>query len=199
VRTIKLFAVIGLAVALMGVWAMAQAQQIFPAPPDANDIEIVKEKAPFCVIAEAYWTKDGKRIGSIIPQPPLPPLRGAKFSSLDIGFRGRFGTIRIDGQTIQIVPIPPDANDIEIVLTGETEKDCLADVLYWTRDGSRLAPLLKSVRLTSIHVDNKDFKISITTVPTLTEWGLIALAVLLAGGMGYMIYRRRPALRPAAP
>jgi len=35
--------------------------------------------------------------------------------------------------------------------------------------------------------------------PTLTEWGLIALAVLLAGGMGYMIYRRRPALRPAAP
>jgi hypothetical protein len=36
-------------------------------------------------------------------------------------------------------------------------------------------------------------------IPSLTEWGLIALAVLLAGGMGYMIYRRRPALRPAAP
>ncbi len=36
-------------------------------------------------------------------------------------------------------------------------------------------------------------------VPTLTEWGLIALAVLLMGGMGYMLYRRRPALRPAAP
>lgn len=39
----------------------------------------------------------------------------------------------------------------------------------------------------------------IVSLPTLTEWGLIALAVLLAGGMGYMIYRRRPALRPAAP
>jgi hypothetical protein len=39
----------------------------------------------------------------------------------------------------------------------------------------------------------------IVSTPTLTEWGLIALAVLLAGGMGYMIYRRRPALRPAAP
>jgi len=196
VRTIKLFAVIGLAVALVGVWAMAQTQKIIPAPPDANDIEIVKEKAPFCVIAEAYWTKNGERIGSINTQPPL---KGTKFSSLDIGFRGRFGTIRINGQTIQIVPIPPEANDIEIVLTGETEKDCLADVLYWTRDGSRLAPLLQSVRLTSIHVDNKDFKVLITIVPTLTEWGLIALAVLLAGGMGYMIYRRRPALRPAAP
>lgn len=36
-------------------------------------------------------------------------------------------------------------------------------------------------------------------VPTATQWGLIALAVLLAGGMGYMLYRRRPALRPAAP
>lgn len=40
---------------------------------------------------------------------------------------------------------------------------------------------------------------NVGVVPTLTEWGLIALAVLLAGGMGYMIYRRRPALRPAAP
>jgi hypothetical protein len=39
----------------------------------------------------------------------------------------------------------------------------------------------------------------IEVTPTLTEWGLIALAVLLAGGMGYMLYRRRPALRPAAP
>ena len=43
------------------------------------------------------------------------------------------------------------------------------------------------------------FKVVTVAVPTLTEWGLIALAVLLAGGMGYMIYRRRPALRPAAP
>ncbi|MCS6902823.1 MAG: IPTL-CTERM sorting domain-containing protein [Candidatus Bipolaricaulota bacterium] len=39
----------------------------------------------------------------------------------------------------------------------------------------------------------------IQATPTLAEWGLIALAVLLAGGMGYMLYRRRPALRPAAP
>jgi plastocyanin len=41
--------------------------------------------------------------------------------------------------------------------------------------------------------------LTVQVTPTLTEWGLIALAVLLAGGMGYMIYRRRPALRPAAP
>jgi hypothetical protein len=39
----------------------------------------------------------------------------------------------------------------------------------------------------------------IEVTPTLTEWGLMALAVLLAGGMGYMLYRRRPALHPAAP
>jgi predicted RNA-binding protein YlqC (UPF0109 family) len=48
-------------------------------------------------------------------------------------------------------------------------------------------------------INGINFKVVTVVVPTLTEWGLIALAALLAGGMGYMLYRRRPALRPAAP
>jgi hypothetical protein len=39
-------------------------------------------------------------------------------------------------------------------------------------------------------------EVTITPVPTLTEWGLIALAVLLAGSLAFMI-RRRLAPRPA--
>ena len=184
-RTIKLFAVIGLAVALMGVLAMAQTQQTFTAPPDANDIEIVSTTK--CTITDASWTQGGNKIGSI------DQLKGKSFDSLDIGFRGRFGVFRIDGQPVAGISVPPNADDIEIAL------DC-AVTLYWTKDGQRQGnPILTNARIKLIHVDNKNFKVSITTVPTLTEWGLIALAVLLAGGMGYMIYRRRPALRPAAP
>jgi hypothetical protein len=36
-------------------------------------------------------------------------------------------------------------------------------------------------------------------VPTLTQWGLIALGVLLAGSMGFVLYRSRPTARPALP
>jgi hypothetical protein len=49
------------------------------------------------------------------------------------------------------------------------------------------------------HTLKTQLSVSVCVLPSVTEWGLIALAVLLAGGMGYMIYRRRPALRPAAP
>jgi hypothetical protein len=184
VRTIKLFAVIGLAVALVGVWAMAQTQQTFTAPPNANDIEIVSTQ---CTITDASWTQDGKPIGSITQ------LKDKSFKSLDIGFRNRFGVVRIDGTDVTGIPVPPTANDIEIAL------DCVV-TLYWTKDGQRQGnPILTNARIKLIRVDNKTATVSVTPVPTLTEWGLIALAVLLAGGMGYMIYRRRPALRPAAP
>jgi hypothetical protein len=42
----------------------------------------------------------------------------------------------------------------------------------------------------------KDVREGTQAVPTLTEWGLIALAVLLAGSLAFMI-RRRLAPRPA--
>jgi hypothetical protein len=186
VRTIELFAVIGLAVALMGVLAMAQTQQTFTAPRDANDIEIVSSTK--CTITDASWTQDGKPIG------PITQLKDKSFEkSLDIGFRDRFGVFRIDGQPVAGISVPPNANDIEIAL------DCVV-TLYWTKDGQRQGdPILTNARIKLIRVDNKTATVSVTPVPTLTEWGLIALAVLLAGGMGYMIYRRRPALRPAAP
>jgi uncharacterized 2Fe-2S/4Fe-4S cluster protein (DUF4445 family) len=86
-------------------------------------------------------------------------------------------------------------------------------VVDWKEGGESAitgTPLKVGESKYSIQFLDKDEKVlhevkeaSVLTVqvvtPTLTEWGLIALAVLLAGGMGYMIYRRRPALRPAAP
>jgi hypothetical protein len=163
---------------------MAQTQQTFTAPSNANDIEIVSTQ---CTITDAFWTQDGKQIG------PIAQLKGKSFDSLDIGFKDRFGVFRIDGKDVAGISKPQDANDIEIVL------DCVV-TLYWTKDGQRQGdPILTKARIKLIRVDNKTATVSVTPVPTLTEWGLIALAVLLAGGMGYMIYRRRPALRPAAP
>jgi hypothetical protein len=63
---------------------------------------------------------------------------------------------------------------------------------------NQLQPLTLQVGQ-SVQALGLTFSVVNVVVPTLTEWGLIALAVLLAGGMGYMLYRRRPALRPAAP
>jgi hypothetical protein len=44
--------------------------------------------------------------------------------------------------------------------------------------------------------EEAEIEITVGPVPTLTEWGLIALAVLLAGSLAFMI-RRRLAPRPA--
>jgi len=41
--------------------------------------------------------------------------------------------------------------------------------------------------------------IKLGTVPTMTQWGLLALGLLLAGTMGFVLYRRRPTARPAMP
>jgi hypothetical protein len=173
VRTIKLFAVIGLAVALVAVLALAQQQKSF--------------------IVEVTNTK------------------GGPFSKLQITFRGTGGTLSVDAKTVTVAPnalnCPSEPN--VAIQGGNTAvidwgKDCVArDAKVSFRASVTTAGIefgggtWSSTTGPSIAVEEKD--VIIRTVPTLTEWGLIALAVLLAGGMGYMIYRRRPALRPAAP
>jgi hypothetical protein len=194
VRTIKLFAVIGLVVALVGALAApAQAREIKLTPPkDANDILIVAVEK--WTIKEAKWTKDGQPLGDI------KELIGKELTSIDVGFGARFGTFGVDEkEEVKLTP-PKDANDILIVAA----KEWVIKEAFWTKDGKRLGDPIKELsglRFVSIQGLSTATKVevTITVVPTLTEWGLIALAVLLAGGMGYMIYRRRPALRPAAP
>ncbi len=188
-RTIKVLAVLGLAVALAAVPVLAQREIKLTPPPDANDIRIC---AAQITIVNVWWTQDGRKI-----EPPIPQLARAQGQCIEIGFRTLFGTFRVDDQTIQVAP-PPNANDVLV----EVQRVRIVKA-EWTRDGRPIATIaeIKDLELLSIHVDNRVPQVSVllTVVPTLTQWGLIALAALLMGGMGYMLYRRRPALRPAAP
>jgi hypothetical protein len=190
VRTIKLFAVIGLAVALVGALAApAQAREIKLTPPQgANDILIVAVEK--WAIKEAKWTKDGQPLGDI------NELIGKELTSIDVGFGARFGTFRVDDKEVKLTP-PQGANDILIVAA----KEWVIKEAFWTQDGKRLGDPIKELsglRFVSIHGFSTATKVevTITVVPTLTEWGLIALAVLLAGSLAFMI-RRRLAARPA--
>ena len=206
-RTIKLFAVIGLAVALVGMLISVQAQQqksnlagvsaqsidvvfrgdpvlkldtarYIPAPLPQNAIDLLICFTAPAKLDKVNWTdKDGNKI----PQPlPEVPFRGANVKCLDVDFKiAADGTIGVsaDGQRVRLTP-PAAAYDIEFEFAAKFTID---DIRWTDKDGKDIGPA------------------TLKAVPTLTEWGLIALAVLLAGGMGYMIYRRRPALRPAAP
>ncbi|MCS7197289.1 MAG: IPTL-CTERM sorting domain-containing protein [Candidatus Bipolaricaulota bacterium] len=127
---------------------------------------------------------------------------GPEHTCLEIlGFGDRFGTVKLDDKELKLTP-PAGANDILIVARAEW----VIKEAWWTQNGQKLCDKqiegLTGQRFKSIHAGvTKEAKVqvTITVVPTLTEWSLIALAVLLAGGMGYMLYRRRPALCPAAP
>nr|BAL52958.1 hypothetical protein HGMM_F03H09C17 [uncultured Acetothermia bacterium]BAL59226.1 hypothetical protein HGMM_OP3C381 [Candidatus Acetothermum autotrophicum] len=206
-RTVKLLAVVGLAVALVGTLALSQAQQksnlagisaqsidvVFrgdpvlklgtqryvpdPLPANAVDLLVCFTTDKDNVLKAVNWTdQNGNKI-----QPAVQvPFLNAKVRCIDVDFKiGTDGTIAVsaDGQRVRLTP-PPNAYDIEF----EFAAPFIIDDVRWTdKDGKDIGPA------------------RLKPVPTLTEWGLIALAVLLAGGMGYMIYRRRPALRPATP
>jgi hypothetical protein len=49
------------------------------------------------------------------------------------------------------------------------------------------------------NVQARGLTFKVISLPTLTEWGLITLGLLLAGSMAFVLYRRRSALRPVAP
>jgi hypothetical protein len=163
VRTIKLFAVIGLAVALVAVPALAARVTIqISGTAQAGDLFIqVDDRDPVRVTLTA-----GQAIAAV---------RNAIVSALNNQQAGTAEAIGNDQILINA------ASSIKI---GEA--------------ADRLNPL-PFEKDKEVKARGLTFKVVTVVVPTLTEWGLIALAVLLAGGMGYMIYRRRPALRPAAP
>jgi hypothetical protein len=105
-------------------------------------------------------------------------LRSAKCLGVDF----RIGTdnsiaVRADQKLVGLgrFPVPFNAYGIHFFWL---DKETIDDIRWLDKDGNDIGPA------------------SLEPVPTLTEWGLIALAVLLAGSLAFMI-RRRLAPRPA--
>jgi hypothetical protein len=165
VRTIKLFAVIGLAVALVAVPALAQVQYRY-----GIEIKVQGDKLPNDVT-----------LGFKVDQFELILLLRQGSTAEDIA------KAIVDGIKEHKGPGNPEASGNRFFITAQ----------QITIGGQVLQPQLRAS--VSLPPGNPLLTFTVVSLPTLTEWGLIALAVLLAGGMGYMIYRRRPALRPAAP
>jgi translation initiation factor 1 (eIF-1/SUI1) len=169
VRTIKLFAVIGLAVALVAVPALAASVTVKISATQNRQSGVLAIQVDS---ANAVCVPVSDETPSQIATKMANALGGrAKASEDQI-------TIQADSR-IQIGTSPPPGqpctlqNPQTLFAAGQTGVGARVTILGLTFE--------------------------VVSLPTLTEWGLIALAVLLAGGMGYMIYRRRPALRPAAP
>jgi hypothetical protein len=167
VRTIKLFAVIGLAVALVGVLAAAQAQ----CPGGCQSRITLDVKTPQQPTLSVKFEFDN----NAWLQTPLAQLP--------------YQNIIGDGST---TPCLFNENNPVTNAQFRVEFGSTARAIKF-----KSATFFAGARCTGNPVGGGS--VIPVSVPTLTEWGLIALAVLLAGGMGYMIYRRRPALRPAAP
>jgi hypothetical protein len=190
VRTIKLFAVIGLAVALVAVPALTQGQQpttinvkcsaATPSKPEVDNRSVTLKKD-----SQVQWVFDAKlntcvqnlasaKITLNIPAGQTSPLldkpQGQPTSTFTINIT--------PGQPATAGPYPVN-RDATLGAGG------ISYTIEFFQQQNAQGPAIEGA--------------TIVVTPTLTEWGLIALAVLLAGGMGYMIYRRRPALRPAAP
>jgi len=162
VRTIKLLAVVGLAVALVAVPALAARVTIeISGTAQAGDLYIkIDNRDPVKVTLTA-----GQAIQAV---------RDAIVTALN----------------------SQQANTAQAVANTNNQVLINAASISIGDAAGNLQPLLLQVNAS---VTARGLTFSVISLPTLTEWGLMALAVLLAGGMGYMLYRRRPALRPAAP
>jgi hypothetical protein len=117
--------------------------------------------------------------------------------------------IQADGKDLGEVPLKQGQDEKAVV---KAIVDALKDKAQKISDTQFLITADKEIKLgekgkepqpldlkVGAKVSVQGLTFSVISLPTLTEWGLMALAVLLAGGMGYMLYRRRPALHPAAP
>jgi len=102
-------------------------------------------------------------------------LRSAKCLGVDFRITDGSIAVRADQKLVERFPVPGNAYGIHFWLGA---KETIADIRWLDKDGNDIGPA------------------SLEPVPTLTEWGLIALAVLLAGSLAFMI-RRRLAPRPA--
>lgn len=189
-RTIKLFAVIGLAVALVAVPALAQGQQqpttinvrcsaATPSRPEVDNRSVtLKQNSQVQWVFAANLNTCVQNLASAkitlnIPAGQTSPLNNPQGQPTS--------TFTIDitpGQPATAGPYPV-SRDATLGAGG------ISYTIEFFSQPKAQGPAIEGA--------------TIVVTPTLTEWGLIALAVLLAGGMGYMIYRRRPALRTAAP
>jgi hypothetical protein len=164
VRTIKLFAVIGLAVALVGVWA-AQAQYQCPG---ASCLTLDVTTPPQQTLSVRFTFDNNVKL--------LTPLAQLPYQNID---RDGTTTPCLFNET---TPVPGGTN-FKVTFSSTAAGLKFKGATFF--DSPRCTG--KEVGGGSVHP---------VSTPTLTEWGLIALAVLLAGSLAFMI-RRRLAPRPA--
>jgi hypothetical protein len=182
VRTIKLFVVIGLAVALVAVPALSQGQQ---QPTTINVRCSAATPSRPEVDSQSVTLSRGQQVRWVFADNLASCAQGLQsvritFNNNNHPFQGQpqFTLNLQQARTLGPFTVRPDASPAKYPYKIE----------FLNAQGQSIPNTEINGQATVIEV-----------TPTLTEWGLIALAVLLAGGMGYMIYRRRPALRPAAP
>lgn len=187
-RTIKLFAVIGLAVALVAVPALAQGQQ-----PTAINVR--------CSTATPSKPEVDNRSVTLNQGQQVQWVFAANLNTCVQGLQSARITLNIPaGQTSPLLLNNQPTSTFTINITAGQQ--AIAGPYSLSRQATLGAGGI-SYTIEFFAAQNAQGQLiqgtTIVVTPTLTEWGLIALAVLLAGGMGYMLYRRRPALRPAAP
>jgi hypothetical protein len=162
-RSLKLFAVIGLAVALIGVWA-AQAQ--CPAACTSR-ITLNVQTPPQATLSVKFTFNNNAWLLTPLAQLPYKNIIG-------------------DGT---LTPCLFNENNPVTNAVFQVEFGSNARALNFQG-----ATFFNGPRCTGNPVGGGT--VTPYATPTLTEWGLIALAVLLAGSLAFMI-RRRLAPRPA--
>ncbi len=205
-RTIKVLAVLGLAVALVVVPALAQGQQQqptatirvqcagTPAVPSVDNKEVKIKRGE--TVAWSFVNTGANALSTCV----------SGVQSARITFSGTPPNTPFAAQQppVQVAPgvyvinIPAGQNITSPLFTVRTDASVgnyPYKIEFFNVPAANITPQTSPIPNTTINGTTTIIQVT----PTLTEWGLIALAVLLMGGMGYMLYRRRPALRPAAP
>ena len=204
-KALKVLAVVGLAVALVTVPALTQGQQPnvivnVTCNQQANKINISLNPVKLVIAKKdiARWVFVALGAASVgqckVKDGKLDP-NGDTLEKLGLN---RIKIVVGRAELIKLEPNPVDWSGTqqqpsEITGTPVTPGKSKYSIQFIKFDKQQnTETVLLEIK------DASELEIIVET-PTLTEWGLIALAVLLAGSMGYMLYRRRPALHPAAP